>query len=485
MISSKPSIRHGLSQPRSAGKRSIAKYILWGIMIMVVALIVIQFWSLYNYVNKSDRNDNNFKIQQQQHKIAIAKTNSQTPKLIDWTMWSKEEAYFRDCELHYKGNDTWGEAHAPYVDKVQAKNIIKRMNIPQLKIVPTLAVLNKQNITKYTLDFMRSIEQPYIIKSAHVSGGVARVFDNKYHCFKYCENQTLMPLGQDAFVESKKQWELDLALEYSTMGGERQYKYIPKTIIIEEDIISSGKTNTDVTFWWVANSHPVFVSDQCEQPKGNMQGFQMKRVFVGTDHRRLPIVFNRGVCDQPSPKPKSWETQLEVVQQLGKEFPNEVVRIDLYGGGSEVYFSEFTFTTAGCWRKFTPMLTDGILYGLMKNKIPPETVTPESLEATLSDKSWVLVSLDKTTNTVFVNEYPSPVDLCQTFNIEDTKKNKDFNEMIFSSCIQKARQVYSSSLRCIVSKNNRKEIESFGLNEPGMTCQEELMKRTLEETNEP
>ena len=54
--------------------------------------------------------------------------------------------------------------------------------------------------------------------------------------------------------------------------------------------------------------------------------------------------------------------------------------------------------------------------------------------------------------------------------------------MIFSSCIQKARQVYSSSLRCIVSKNNRKEIESFGL-EIG-SCQEEMMKRTLEETNE-
>ena len=166
MLSSKPSIRHGLSNPKNAGKRSIAKYILWDIMIMVVALIVIQFWSLYNYISKSDRNGNNFKIQQQQHNIQksisnaiITKTNTKTqqiPKLINWTMWSREEAYFRDCELHYKGNDTWGKIHAPYVDKVQAKNIIKRMNIPQLNIVPTLAVLNKQNITKNSGDILIS-----------------------------------------------------------------------------------------------------------------------------------------------------------------------------------------------------------------------------------------------------------------------------------------------------------------------------------------
>jgi len=135
-------------------------------------------------------------------------------------------------------------------------------------------------------------------------------------------------------------------------------------------------------------------------------------------------------------------------------------------------------------RKQAPVCVNPFLTAVAQpTSTTTQTVTPESLEATLSDKSWVLVSLDKTANTVFINDYPSPVDLCKTFEIEDTKKNKDFNEMIFSSCIQKARQVYSSSLRCIVSKNNRKEIDSFGL-EMGQTCQEEFMKRTLEEKNE-
>ena len=92
---------------------------------------------------------------------------------IDYTMWSKDESYTRDCELHIKGNETWGESHAPYVDKVAAKRIIQRMNIQDLKIIPTLAILDKTDMEKerYTLEYMMSLKQPYIIKASHMSGG--------------------------------------------------------------------------------------------------------------------------------------------------------------------------------------------------------------------------------------------------------------------------------------------------------------------------
>lgn len=164
-------------------------------------------------------------------------------------------------------------------------------------------------------------------------------------------NETVQPLGPAAYGYSKNQWVADLNLDYSKLGMEMQYRYITPRIIIEEDIISGGKTNTDVTFWWLSNGHPVFVSEQCEQPKDTQQGFQMKRIFVGTDFRKLPIVFNRGVCERLPPKPKTWNTQLEIMKHVGKQFSNEVVRVDVYGGGDEVWFSEFTFTTAGCWKR--------------------------------------------------------------------------------------------------------------------------------------
>ena len=106
--------------------------------------------------------------------ISSASSSSAAPNhQIDYTMWSKDESYTRDCELHIKGNETWGKSHAPYVDKVAAKRIIQRMNIQNLKIIPTLAILDKTDMEKggYTLEYMMSLKHPYIIKASHMSGG--------------------------------------------------------------------------------------------------------------------------------------------------------------------------------------------------------------------------------------------------------------------------------------------------------------------------
>jgi len=87
-------------------------------------------------------------------------------------MWCKEEAFMDYCTHHYKGNATWGKLHAPYVDKISAKDIVANMHVPNLNVIPTLAILDKDNITeKYTLEFMKSLKQPYIIKATHLSGG--------------------------------------------------------------------------------------------------------------------------------------------------------------------------------------------------------------------------------------------------------------------------------------------------------------------------
>ena len=503
MFSTKKSgLSNSLSKKKDGRKSTTPKYIMGGIILMIIAVCFIQFWSLIRYtkktvgkqrhknINISQRSIGGIRFAKKKHNNDNISITNATPPLqyakiardsfepiIDYTIWSKEETYMRECQIHYKMNNTWGKIHAPFVDKVEAKNIVERANIAELNIIPTLAILDKQNITKYTLDFMKSIKQPYIIKSSHQSGGVARVFANTYHCFKYCGNGTVMPLGPDAFKASRKQLLADISLDYSTLGGEKQYKYITPRIIIEEDIISGGLTNTDVTFWWLSNGHPCFVSEQCETPQGEQQGFQMKRIFVATDHRPLPIVFNRGVCDIPSPKPKSWSKQLDIVNQLGKLFPNEVVRIDLYGGGDDVYFSEFTFTTAGCFRRFTPILTEGLLYGLMKNKISPDVVTPNSIERMLSDKSWVALSLDKNMSIKTMHSYPSPVDVCLGFEIHNEKKKegKEWNERLFNSCIKEARKVQQFPLRCIFSENEGRRIRSIGT--ASKTCEKtvELM----------
>jgi len=407
-----------------------------------------------------------------------AKVAPSTAPKVEYLMWSEDHAYMRDCSLHIKGNATWGKLHAPYADKVEAKDIVANMGVPGLNVIPTLAVLDGENVTagEYTLEFMRGLRQPYIIKSAHLSGGVARVYDDKYHCFKYCINDTILPLGHEAHRISKQQLAEDLNLKYSKLGNEMQYDYIPPRVIFEEDILSNNRTSTDVTFWWLSNGHPVFVSEQCELPRNTgQQGFEMKRVFVNTDFRKLPIVFNRDVCDTLPPKPATWNAQLEIMKRVGRAFPGEVVRVDVYGGGEEVWFSEFTFTTAGCWRRFTPALTDGLLYGLMKGEISSDVVTPTYVERMLNDKSWVVIStVDegmRVASTMLRGEFPSPVDLCLEFkkfgNDEGGGGGGATRNTPFERCIRKARSVQKYQLRCIVSVANATRIRAFGMDGVG------------------
>ncbi len=89
----------------------------------------------------------------------------------EYIMWSKDESYFSECKQRFIRNETWGELHAQYVDKIQAKKILAKANVPDLRIIPTLAILDKANVSSYSLEFMRSIPQPYVIKASHVSGG--------------------------------------------------------------------------------------------------------------------------------------------------------------------------------------------------------------------------------------------------------------------------------------------------------------------------
>lgn len=285
-----------------------------------------------------------------------------------------------------------------------------------------------------------------------------------------------------AFELSLNQSVMDINLDYSEAGRELQYKYIIPRIIFEEDVISSGKTDTDVTFWWLSDGHPVFADQQCGRPayKG-MPSWQMNRAFLGTDYRRLPIVLNRGICKETPPKPRTWDTQLEIMKQLGKEFPGEVVRIDVYGGGDEVWFSEFTFTTNGCWRSLQPALADGLLYGLMKKKITRYDATPERIDRMLNDKSWVLLLDNQTLSAA----YPSPVDLCSIF--EKFGANKEFvyraqesgdalklsmaqemfhrtQEVLFKSCIEELKKIKTFPLRCIHLEKEEMKVHSFGVN---------------------
>jgi len=107
--------------------------------------------------------------------------------------------------------------------------------------------------------------------------------------------------------------------------------------------------------------------------------------------------------------------------------------------------AEFTFSTGACKREFDlrPRVLDGLLYAVEHAKVPAEVVTPEFVEKTINNKSWMLLT-SNVNGGKNAHAFPSPVDLCESIHIIENlglKKEK---------CYEAARKVVSSPLRCFL-----------------------------------
>jgi len=389
----------------------------------------------------------------------------------EFIFWSKDETYFEECRKHFLHNKTWGEPRSAFVDKIQVKEIVQKLNVSGLEIPTTLAILDEETLVDFTQEIMQELPQPYIIKASHTSGGVSRVGDGEYKCFKRCIksiNNRPLPLDNNRYPGSagealeamKAQATADLQRDFMEKHGETQYNQLPRRLIIEEDIMV-GEIQNDVSFWYVANGQPLFVSLQCEQTEERDFGADRKRFFVSTRYERLPMYLSFGTCAATPPKPDNWDDQVRIVTQLASIAPPGIVRLDLYTGGDKIYFSEFTFTTNYCAKKmgFHPRVADGLLYAVEHSMVDPARATPEFVERTISDKSWALVTLK---NGIHLSReeskvYPSPVDLCEDFHKE---RNVRYAHGLWQksnytdTCLNATRDAAPEPLRCLVSSGD-------------------------------
>ena len=62
----------------------------------------------------------------------------------EYTLWSKDDTYFETCRNHYIGNYTWGKARTKLVDKAEAKNRVRAMNIEGLSIPEVYALITEK-----------------------------------------------------------------------------------------------------------------------------------------------------------------------------------------------------------------------------------------------------------------------------------------------------------------------------------------------------
>jgi TupA-like ATPgrasp len=183
----------------------------------------------------------------------------------EFVLWSTEETYFRHCRQAMLRNRTWGEQRAPLADKIQAKHLAREWS-PSVKIVPTLAIFDSKNISSFTLDRLRDIPQPFVIKPAHGQGGVAIVQNDTYQIIKRMVRGLINPTpkvplhGLDA--ESYHQRLLNVTMPYQfSDGGEMQYEFLQPRILVEQ-ALDMGLFR-DVTYWYMVNGAPVFVSMEC------------------------------------------------------------------------------------------------------------------------------------------------------------------------------------------------------------------------------
>jgi len=114
------------------------------------------------------------------------------------------------------------------------------------------------------------------------------------------------------------------------------------------------------------------------------------------------------------------------------------------------FLSEFTFSSGACKEgtmNWYPRVADGLLYAVLHGKVPASAATPDFIEKTVTNKSWVLLPPKNTSNfstsdtfATAARAYPSPVDLCET-SFPDS-------EVLRKSCYDAARKVKYSLLRC-------------------------------------
>jgi hypothetical protein len=256
-------------------------------------------------------------------------------KKKELVLWSPRETYFEDCRQTMLHNDTWGAARAPLVDKIQAKHWAREWS-RSVQIVPTLAIFDDTNISSLNaMDaLLRRWPQPFVIKPAHLSGGIALVQNDTYQIVKNYLNivaqSSRVPLSmsmstQIGGVDDAERYHRELInvtmrASYSDNYGEMQYQRVPHRMLVEQALDMSRFR--DVTYWYMANGTPIFVSMECTVGDASAQ-----RAFFTAQFRPLSMRLTYPRCTTTPVRPKSWEAMRTIAMELSRHIP-DVVRVD-------------------------------------------------------------------------------------------------------------------------------------------------------------
>jgi len=206
--------------------------------------------------------------------------------------------------------------YAPYVDKLEAKHIVKELCGDTIQVAPVKRILSGPD------DFTEADIDPLcMIKSSHGSGwNINMTTDTKVD-----EVKELLNKWNCVYRES-----------------ETQYKYIQPRFFIEEKVDDAvlGITDKAITYMFRC-IHGVPVTIGIRQ--GAVQhSYDMNWKQLAIDHKQP---------DSPISKPENINEMIMLAKRLSKPF--EFVRIDFYLGKDGIYLSEYTFTPSAGFRLYS------------------------------------------------------------------------------------------------------------------------------------
>jgi hypothetical protein len=192
---------------------------------------------------------------------------------------------------------------AQFVDKIQAKDIVKNACGDDISVAPIIRIINNPD------DFSEiDIDVNNMVKSSHGSGWNINI--NRYTNVKH--------------VKSKLQkW--NKIYSYT----ERQYTYIKPRFFIEQKV-NGPSGNADVFMFRCIHGEPISI------------GIVRNNKQNSYDLNWKPLI-NNEIANIT--KPEHLDKMITLARTLSSPF--EFVRIDFYYVGGIIYFSEFTFTPAG------------------------------------------------------------------------------------------------------------------------------------------
>ena len=254
------------------------------------------------------------------------------PNLKHPTRWTEKLQLYK---MYYRNPDL-----PVCVDKYGVRSFIERKGLHDI-LIELYGIYDNVN----EIDFSK-LPNSFVIKTTDGGGGL----NVKLVTDKNKENL-------EALREKVNSW---LNVKDINAGREWAYTGIKKSqIIVEELLVNKANPEAGIEDFKILCFHgqPKYIivdKDRYINHKRNFYTPEWKRVNVSTDHEQF---------EDEYPKPKNFESMMEIAKKLSGDFP--FVRVDLYNLEGKIYFGELTFYPWTGYVRFTPDEFDFTLGKLM------------------------------------------------------------------------------------------------------------------------